>query len=73
MSGKNAEPKTVSLSIGFVAKPKVTEFVPEVKEEKVWTEKELKDEVEKLTKRVAYLETELVKRDNKIKELEASK
>lgn len=71
--GKDGEPKTVSLSQGFVAKPKATSFVPEVKEEKVLSERELKDEVEKLTKRVAYLEAELVKRDLRIKELEGTK
>jgi len=71
--GKDAEPKTISLSQGFVAKPKSASFVPEVKEEKALSEKELKDEVEKLQKRVAYLEAELVKRDHKIKELEGSK
>jgi len=32
-------------------------------------ERELKDEVEKLQKRVAYLEAELIKKDAKIKEL----
>jgi coronin-1B/1C/6 len=72
-SGKDAEPKTVSLSQGFVSKPKTTNFVPEVKEEKQMSEKELRDEVEKLSKRVAYLESELVKRDIRIKELEGTK
>jgi len=72
-SGKDADPKTVALSTGFVAKPKTTDFAPEVKEEKVLSEKEIRDEVEKLHKRVAYLEAELVKRDVKIKELEGSK
>jgi len=32
------------------------------------SEKELKDEVDKLTKRVAYLEAEIIKKDAKIKE-----
>jgi len=73
IGGKDADPKTVSLSVGFVAKPKSSSFVPEVKEEKVLSEKELKDEVEKLTKRVSYLEAELVKRDIRVKELENSK
>jgi coronin-1B/1C/6 len=72
-SGKDGEPKTVSLSTGFVAKPKTTSFVPEVKEEKVLSENELRAEVEKLNKRVAYLESELVKRDIRIKELEGTK
>jgi len=69
-AGKDAEPKTVSLSQGFVAKPKTTSFVPEVKEEKVMSENELRNEVDKLAKRVAYLESEIVKRDLRIKELE---
>jgi len=72
-SGSDAEPKTISLSQGFVAKPKTTNFVPEVKEEKVLSEKELRDEVAKLGNRVAYLEAELVKRDARIKELEGTK
>jgi len=33
------------------------------------SERELKEEVDKLTKRVAYLEAELIKKDAKIKEL----
>jgi coronin-1B/1C/6 len=71
--GKDADPKTTQLGEGFVAKPKSTNFVPEVKEEKVLSENELRNEVEKLTKRVAYLESELVKRDVRIKELEGTK
>jgi len=73
LGGKDADQKTISLSQGFVAKPKTTVFVPEVKEEKVLSERELRDEVEKLTKRVAYLEAELVKRDLKVKEMEGTK
>jgi len=69
LSGKNADPKTRSLAPGFVAKKVVADFNPEKQEEKQWTEKELKDEVEKLTKRVAYLESEIIKKDAKIKEL----
>jgi len=71
--GKDGEPKTISLSQGFVAKPKTASFVPEVKEEKVLSERELREENEKLSKRVAYLEAELVKRDIRIKELEGNK
>jgi len=33
------------------------------------TEKEMKEEIDKLSKRVSFLEAELVKRDAKIKEL----
>lgn len=69
LSGKNAEPKTVSLAQGFVAKP-AAEFkaVPQ-QEEKPLSEKEMKDEREQLLKRIAYLEAELIKKDAKIKEL----
>jgi len=70
ISGKNAEQKLRSLSPGFVQKKMTNDFNPEKQvEEKPLSEKELKDEVEKLTKRVAYLESELVKKDAKIKEL----
>jgi coronin-1B/1C/6 len=71
LSGKDAEPKKMSLAPGFAPKEKkVADFVPEKKEEeKQLSEKEMRDEFEKLRKRVAYLESELVKRDAKIKEL----
>jgi len=70
VKGENGNPKTQSMAPGFVPGKKVMEFNPEkVEEKKEMSEKELKDEVEKLTKRVAYLEAELVKRDSKIKEL----
>jgi len=71
IGGKNSVPKTRSLAPGFTpGKKAVVEFNPEKPvEEKVLSEKELKDEVDKLTKRVAYLEAELIKRDAKIKEL----
>lgn len=70
--GADGDVKKISLEDGFVApeRPQV-EFKADKKEEaKELTEKELKEEHEKLTKRVAYLEAELVKRDAKIKELE---
>jgi len=68
--GSDASPKTQSMAPGYVPGKKVVEFNPEkMEEKKEMTEKELKDEVEKLTKRVAYLEAEIVKKDAKIKEL----
>jgi len=71
LAGENAEPKTASLEHGFVKKEASTTFNPTVqKEEKPLTEKDLKEEMDKLTKRVAYLEAELIKRDARIKELE---
>lgn len=62
LSGQNSNPKTRSLAPGFVAKKQNNDFAPEkAAEEKPLSEKELRDEVDKLTKRVAYLESELVK------------
>jgi len=71
-SGKNAEQKKRSLAPGFVAKPKAEpDFKPvAVEQSGPKTEKELRSEHEKLQKRVAYLEAELVKKDARIKELE---
>jgi len=71
LGGQNAEPKTQSMQGGFVAKPQqeVRFDKQEEASTKVLSEKELRDEVDRLTKRVAYLEAELVKKDAKIKEL----
>jgi len=71
-SGKNGEQKLVSLAPGFVA-PKATEAAFKtvtVDEPKKLSDKELRDENEKLKKRVAHLETEVAKKDARIKELE---
>jgi len=70
-SGDTSNPKTMSLAPGFVQKKVASsDFNPTVVEEqKPLSEKELREEVEKLQKRVAYLEAELIKRDAKIKEL----
>lgn len=70
IAGENAEPKTGSLEKGFVKKENIS-FNPVQQEEKQMSEKELKDDYEKLKNRVAYLEAELVKRDAKLKELES--
>jgi len=68
--GKNANAVIRSMAPGFVAKKNTMEFNPEkAPEEKPLSEKELKDEVEKLTKRVAYLEAEIIKKDAKIQQL----
>lgn len=71
-SGKNGEPKTTNLTPGFIApKPKETVFQKvEVAQTGPKTEKELRDEYEKLKNRVSYLEAELAKKDARIKELE---
>jgi len=71
LSGTDAEPKKASLEGGFVKKEK-TAFNPvQQQEEKPMSEKELKEEYERLKNRVAYLEAEVIKRDAKIKELES--
>jgi len=72
-SGQNAEPKKTSLAPGFVQKEKpASEFkVVQQVVEGPKNEKELRDEYEKLKNRVSYLEAELVKRDQRIKDLEA--
>jgi len=70
--GKNGEPKTASMANGFIKKSP-TDFNPSVKiddSKPAMSEHEMRNEIEKLQKRVNYLETELVKKDGKIKELE---
>lgn len=70
--GGNADPKTRSLAPGFVQKEKPVDFNPVAqKAEAPKSEKELNAENEKLKNRVAYLESELTKRDAKIKDLES--
>jgi len=72
VSGKNGDPKLMSLAHGFQPGKKAAEFNPTAQahsEEKVLSQVELQQEVEKLQKRVAYLESEIVKKDQKIKEL----
>jgi len=72
VKGSNAEPKTRSLAPGFVAKEKPVDFNPVAqKVEAPKSERELSTENEKLKNRVAYLESELTKRDAKIKDLES--
>jgi len=73
-SGKNGEHKLRSMAGGFVNKKPAQEFKPQVQEDTgPKTEKELREEFEKLRNRVSYLEGELVKRDSKIKLLESQK
>jgi len=70
-SGKNAEPKLVQLSPGFVAtKKEDTNFKTVAVETKQLSQAELQSENEKQKKRIAYLEAELAKRDLRIKDLE---
>eukprot|EP00178_Gracilaria_changii_P003083 TRINITY_DN14504_c0_g1_i1.p1 TRINITY_DN14504_c0_g1~~TRINITY_DN14504_c0_g1_i1.p1 ORF type:complete len:448 (+),score=85.04 TRINITY_DN14504_c0_g1_i1:40-1383(+) len=68
LGGKDAEQKKQNMENGFVHKPKEVKI--EKKEEKVLSEKELREEYEKQKNRISYLEAELIKRDNRIKELE---
>jgi len=70
LKGQNGTRKTRSLAPGFVQKKVVNDFNPDkAVEEKPKSEREMRDDVEKLQKRVAFLEAELVKRDAKIREL----
>eukprot|EP01107_Rhizomastix_libera_P010727 TRINITY_DN27_c0_g1_i1.p1 TRINITY_DN27_c0_g1~~TRINITY_DN27_c0_g1_i1.p1 ORF type:complete len:452 (+),score=116.56 TRINITY_DN27_c0_g1_i1:25-1380(+) len=72
-AGKNAAPdNTFDHQKGFVASEKKTEeFKPVVKKEEVLSEADLKELCEKLKARVAFLETEIVKKDAQIKEFES--
>jgi len=70
LGGSDAAPKTRSMAPGFVQKKQTSETkFDKVVEQKPLSEKELKEEIEKLQKRVAYLEAENIKKDAKIKEL----
>lgn len=73
-SGENAEPQLVNLEPSEnQERKKVVEqqvnFQKQV-EEKELTEKEVREEWEAQKKRIAYLETELLKRDTRIEELQ---
>jgi len=73
LGGENADPQLVSLEPkeGMVKKSEAAPVAFQKKEpEKELTPKEIKEEWEALKKRVAYLESELIKRDAKIRELE---
>jgi coronin-1B/1C/6 len=69
VGGKDATPKLVNLENGFVAAEKKDKKIAKVADEKELSESEAKAKVDELSKRVAYLEAELAKRDAKIKEL----
>jgi len=72
VGGANGTPKTTSMSPGFVAaKPQESSFKTVAVEEKKLSEKELREENEKQKKRIAHLESELAKRDARLKELES--
>jgi coronin-1B/1C/6 len=69
-SGKNGEPKTISLAPGYVAPQKTeTSFKTVVVEKKEASSKDLESDNAKQKIRIAYLEAEISKRDVRIKEL----
>jgi len=72
-SGKTAKPRLVSLAPGFVPKAVAADFNPSPVAAPVVgpkSEKELREEYEKQKNRIAYLEAELLKKDNIIKDLQ---
>jgi len=69
VGGENATPKLVSLEHGFVAAEKTEKKIEKVAAEQELSALDSKHKIEELTKKVAYLEAELAKRDAKIKEL----
>jgi len=70
LAGENATPKLVSLEGGFKPSEKKEKKISKVEDDKELSPLESKHKMDELTKRVAYLEAELAKRDAKIKELE---
>jgi len=72
LSGSNSGPKMTSLAPGYVPpKPQEASFKAVVVEEKKLSEKELRDENEKMKKRIAHLESEVAKKDARIRDLES--
>jgi coronin-1B/1C/6 len=73
IGGSDASPKTQSLAPSFKKETKTKTFEPTPQKQPTGptTEAELKEEYEKLKKRVAYLEAELIKKEARIKELES--
>jgi len=69
VDGKNATPKLVNLENGFTASEKKEKTISKVEADKELSPTENKAKVEELTRRVAFLEAELAKRDARIKEL----
>jgi coronin-1B/1C/6 len=70
LSGENATPKLVNLEGGFKPSAKTEKKISKVEDDKELSATETKQKLDELTKRVAFLEAELAKRDAKIKELE---
>jgi len=72
LAGQNADPKLVSLEDGYVPPKHKTLEVTKVEEvtEKELTAPEMKQKITDLENRVAYLETEISKKDLIIKDLQ---
>jgi len=69
VGGANATPKLVNLENGFAPTEKKQKTITKVEADKELSPTENKQKVEELTRRVAFLEAELAKRDARIKEL----
>jgi coronin-1B/1C/6 len=69
VGGQNATPKLVNLENGFAPSEKKEKTIAKVEADKELSPTENKAKVEELTRRVAFLEAELAKRDARIKEL----
>lgn len=71
-SGKTVEPRLVSLEHGFTPKERVADFNPVVQaeDEGPQTEKELRDAWKKQRDRIAFLESEIAKKDALIRDLQ---
>jgi len=70
LGGENATPKLVNLENGFVPSQKSERTISKVEEDRELSPLESKQKMEELSRRVAYLEAELAKRDARIHELE---
>lgn len=70
MGGASGTRTRANMENGFVAKEK-KEFKPTVIEEKKLTPAEMEKQIDELTKRVAFLEAEIVKKDAQIKSLQS--
>jgi len=70
LKGENATPKLVSLEGGFKVTEKKEKTLTKVAESAAGSASGDKAKFEELTRRVAFLEAEIAKRDVKIKELE---
>jgi len=70
LAGENATPKLVNLEHGFKPTEKKEKAISKVEAEHDLSGSDAKSKIEELTKRVAFLEAELAKKDARIKELE---